>query len=122
MLKTRTRFWRAASAQELDSRAAIAAFYVWNTLLFVFSAAGICSLCLLLGLGMYDLQLFFDYFRKPLLFVLNYLPVLLVKIGLFCLFNRQWAAFLGTALIFVSASAGDMYKLKFRGEPFLYGA
>lgn len=120
MLKTRKNFFLAASAQELDTRAARAAFYVWNALALFLSAAGICVLCLLLGLGMHDIQIFFDYFRAPLLFVLNFLPVLAVQVLLFCLFNRQWAAFLGTGLIFITASAGDMYKLKFRGEPFLF--
>ncbi len=92
----------------------------WNILALLFSSAGICVLCLLLGIGMFDVQIFLDAFRRPLIFLLNWLPILLVQLLFFALFGRQWLAFLLTALIFVGASIGNFYKLRFRSEPFLF--
>ena len=57
----------------------------WNVFWLLLSSAGITCLSLLLAIGMFDKELFFDYFRMPLLFLLNYLPVLLLQVFLFCL-------------------------------------
>ena len=95
-------------------------FWLWNMLALLFSSAGICVLCLLLGIGMFDVQIFLDAFRSPLIFLLNWLPILLVQLFFFALFGRQWLAFLLNALIFVTAAIGDFYKLRFRSEPFLF--
>ncbi len=92
----------------------------WNILLFLLSSFGIAVLSLLLGIGMFDIQIFFDFFRLPVLLVLNLLPVAIFQLLLLALFNRQWAAFLGTALVVLTASVGDFYKLKFRSEPFVF--
>ncbi len=95
-------------------------FCLWNLLALLFSSAGICVLSLLLGIGMFDVQIFLDCFRRPLIFLLNWLPILLMQLFFFSLFGRQWLAFLLNSLIFVSVSIGNFYKLRFRSEPFLY--
>ena len=93
---------------------------LWNLFLLLAASVGITIICLLLGLGMMDIELFYDYFRHPLLFLLNWIPVLAVELLLYAVFNRQWVSFLLNALVFILASIGDFYKLKFRSEPFLY--
>lgn len=95
-------------------------FSARDALLLLLSSAGLSVLCLLLGLGMMDREIFLDYFRRPLLFLLNTLPILGIQVLLLCLLNRQWAAFLLTALLFFTASVGDFYKLRFRSEPFVF--
>lgn len=113
-------FFFARRSGELPGVGQRILFYLWGAVMLLLSSAGLCVLSLLLGIGMMDIQLFWDYFRHPLLFLLNWLPVLLFQLILLALINRQWLAFLGTALIFMTASAGNFYKLKYRSEPFLF--
>ncbi len=95
-------------------------FYLWNYGMLILSAAGLCFLTLLLGVGAGGRELLFDYFRHPLIFFLNFLPICLFELLLYCLINRSWAAFLGTAAVFVTASVGNYFKLKFRDDPFMF--
>lgn len=95
-------------------------FRIWNWGMLVLSAAGICSLTLLLGVGNVGRELLFDYFRHPLIFFLNFLPICLLELLLYCLFNRAWAAYLATAMVFVTAGVGNYFKLKFRDDPFMF--
>ena len=117
---SKTAFPFAHRPKDLPGAGSRVLFYLWNAAALLLSSAGLCVLSLLLGIGMMDLPLFYDYFLHPLLFLLNWLPILLFQLLLLCLFNRQWLAFLGTALVFITASVGDFYKLKFRSEPFLF--
>ena len=94
--------------------------YLWNFFVLLVSSAVITVLSLLLAIGMYDIEIFYDYFRKPLLFLLNYIPVLFLQTFLYFILNRQWAAFSLTALFVLGCSAGDFYKMKFRSEPFSF--
>lgn len=95
-------------------------FYLWNFGILLLSAAGICVLTLLLSTGDKGLELFFDYFRHPLIFFLNFLPILLLELFMYCLIGRAWISFLITSLIFVLASIGNYFKLKFRSDPFMF--
>ena len=98
MLKTRPfSFLFASRAQELESPSQRRLFYLWNMAALLLSAAALCVLSLLFAVGVYDWVTFYGYFRTPLIFLLNYLPILLLQTLLLCLFNRQWAAFLGAA-------------------------
>lgn len=94
--------------------------FCWNAVVAVLSPAVITFASLFLAIGMFDIQIFFDFFRHPLVFLLNYIPVFLLQLLLYALFNRQWCAYLLTAGIVLAASAGDFYKLKFRYEPFTF--
>ncbi len=95
-------------------------FYLWNYGLIAVSAAGICCLTLFLGIGMGSYELLRDYFRHPLIFLLNFLPVCMLELLLYCLVNRAWISFLGTCVVFVTASVGNYFKLKFRDDPFMF--
>ena len=92
----------------------------WNIFVLLASSMGITVICLLLGLGMMDIVLFYNYFQHPMLFLLNWLPVFLLQVFLYALLNRQWLSFLITSMFYILASIGDFYKLKFRSEPFLF--
>jgi len=95
-------------------------FIAWNALAFIASSLLICAFSLLHAIGAASIELFFDYFRIPLIFVLNFLPVLATQIIFLCITNRQWAAFLLTALIHTGASIGNYFKMVFRGEAFMF--
>lgn len=95
-------------------------FHLWNIGLLLLSAAGICTLTLLLGIGNGSYELFLDYFRHPLIFLLNLIPIFLFELLMFSIFNRSWAAFLATAAVFVTASVGNYFKLKLRDDPFMF--
>jgi phosphoglycerol transferase MdoB-like AlkP superfamily enzyme len=95
-------------------------YRLWLFMVILLSSAGITTLSLLLGIGMMDIQFFFDYFRQPLLFLLNMFPVLILQLLLYCLFGRQWLSFLTSSVFILLCSIGDFYKLKFRSEPFLF--
>lgn len=95
-------------------------FYLWNFGMLALAAAGICVVSLMLGIGMGSKQIFFDYFRHPLIFFLNFLPIFLFELLMYFLIGRAWAAFLTTAVVFVTASVGNYFKLIFRDDPFMF--
>ena len=110
----------ARRSEELASGGRRALFHLWNAAVLAGSSAGITVLSLLLSFGIYDWEVFYGYFTHPQIFLLNWLPVLLLQLLLLCLFARQTPACLFTALAVVCASLGDFYKLKFRYEPFTF--
>lgn len=55
-------------------------FYLWNFGILLLSAAGLCFLSLLLGIGTGGRVLLIDYLRHPLIFFLNFLPILLFEL------------------------------------------
>lgn len=63
-------------------------FYLWNFGILILSAAGLCFLSLLLGIGTGGRVLLIDYLRHPLIFFLNFLPIFLFELLMFCLINR----------------------------------
>ena len=71
----------ARSARELPRPGRRAFFHIWNAAALLLSSAGITVLSLMLGLGMFDIEFFFDYFRHPLIFLLNWVPVLLLQLA-----------------------------------------
>ena len=60
-----------------------------------------------------------SYFKIPLLVVMTLrAPVLLVYLGFF-LFARPWAAYLLSALPFLTLALASYYKVQLRGDPVL---
>ena len=60
-----------------------------------------------------------SYFKLPLLVVMNLLmPLLLVYLGFF-LFARPWAAYLLSAVPFLTLALANYYKIQLRGDPVL---
>lgn len=110
--------FRAKKAGELKNAGEKVAFTLWSIAALLFSSAVITVLSLLLAIGMFDIEIFYDYFRHPAIFLVNYVPVLLMNLVLYCITGRQWSAYLITAGFILLASAGNFYKQKFRYEPF----
>ncbi len=93
---------------------------IWCLLLIVLSSQAITVLSLLLGLGLYDIQIFFDYFRHPIVFLVNWFPVLLLELFVVGVSGRCWLSYLTTSFVVLLSSIGSFYKIRFRGEPFVF--
>lgn len=91
-----------------------------RALIFLLSSALLCAVSLSFAIGTYVWSVYFGYFRTPLIFLLNWLPLLLVQLLLLALFGRQWCAFLVTGLLALLPSIGNFYKLQFRNDPFVF--
>ena len=121
MLKTHPlSFLRVRRAEELPPGWQRAAFYGAQALFLLLSAALVSLLSLCLAFGNYDWGVFMGYLHVPSILLLNTLPVLLLELLLLCLFNRHWAAVLGTALVILLPSVGNYFKIKLRFEPFVF--
>lgn len=97
-----------------------AAFWLWNCLILLCAAIGVTGVMLLLAPGPYSLVVFKGYFTHPLLFLLNFLPVLLLMALGWAATGRPWAAYLFGALPALALAVGNYYKLAFRDDPVLF--
>ncbi|MBR1456122.1 MAG: LTA synthase family protein [Oscillospiraceae bacterium] len=113
-------FLRARYARDLTSRTQRALFHIWSLAALLAASVVLCVLSLFLGLGMMDIELFFDYFRHPLIFYLNWIPVLLLLLFCYGLTGRQWLSYLLGWLFVVLPSIGSFYKQRFRSEPLMF--
>ena len=84
-------------------------FWVWNLGVLLVSAVGITLLSLLLAVGPYSLHICLGYFERPLILLLNLLPVAALLFLLYGLTGRAGAAFLLTALVTLGLSVGNYY-------------
>ena len=114
------RVLRARRAEDLSDPALRRGHIAWSLTALLLSSLLISVTSLLLAVGSFGIPLFFSYFRHPLIVLLNTLPVLLLQTLLFCAFGRQWLAFLLTAVVILGASVGNLFKLRFRYEPFMF--
>ena len=78
------------------------------TITFIFSSAS------------WDMTMFLSYFSSPLLLLMNFIPIFLLMILLYFIFNRLWLSYLLTGLLFISMSIVNRFKLTFRDEPFWF--
>ena len=86
-------------------------------ILMLAAPAVITVLSLMLAIGMYEVELFYDYFRLPLIFLLNYLPVLLIYILLYAALNNHALAYFIAGLVVLLFTAADFYMFSLRSEP-----
>ena len=97
-------------------------FCIWNAAAMLLSSIALCAVCLSFAIGRYEnlFYIFLGYLRTPEIFLLNWLPLLLLQILLYTLFNRQWAAFLLTGTVALAMSVGNYFKLIYRSDPFTF--
>ena len=69
----------------------------YSVVFAVLASGFLCALSLSFAIGVYDWNIFFGYFRHPLIFLLNWIPIILLFGFFYVLTNRQFAAFLLTA-------------------------
>ena len=94
---------------------------LWNAAFLVLSSAALCGVCLWFAIGKYDLfYIFLGYFRNPEIFILNWLPLLILQTVLYAVFNSQAASFLVTGIAALLMSLGNYFKLAFRNDPFSF--
>lgn len=67
-----------------------------------------------------DSPLFLSYFEDPLLMILNFLPVFLIFISTYILFNRLWIGFIASSSLWITMSIVNKFKLIYRDEPFSF--
>ena len=111
---------RARHLGKLETRSRRRLCLLWNAAALLVSSVGLALLSLTLAIGPFGWDLFRGYFTPPLIFVLNWLPILLLQLLLWLLLGRQWLAFLLSDALFLSASVGNFFKLCFRYEPFSF--
>ena len=108
---------------ESAGRAMRCAHRLWVFLWLTVFGLGIGLLSLYLAAyscpGIDAQALWASYFKLPLLVVMNLLmPLLLVYLGFF-LFARPWAAYLLSAVPFLTLALANYYKIQLRGDPVL---
>ena len=91
-----------------------------HILLLILTSSVLTALCLSFAIGVYEWRIFVGYFRYPLIFLLNWIPVFVVQILFLSVLNRQWSSFLVNAVVFLGAAIGNFFKLKLRDEPFRF--
>lgn len=96
------------------------AFWLWNSLMLLCAAAGVTAVMLLLAPGDYRLAVFLGYFRHPLIFLANFLPIALLMLLGLAVTARPWAAYLFGAVPAMALAFGNYYKLAFRDDPVLF--
>ena len=95
-------------------------FGAWDIIGLFGSSALLCAVSLLLAIGPYWIATYYGYFRHPLIFLMNWLPILIVQALLLMVFNRQWLAFLGNCIFTMIPAVGNFYKWQLRNEPFQF--
>ena len=93
---------------------------LWRTVIFLLSSLLLAAVSLNFAIGVYVWDVFIGYFRHPMIFLLNWLPVLLLQMLLLALCGRQWLAFLLNSVLTLLPAIGNFYKLKFRNDPFVF--
>ena len=91
-----------------------------RSLTFLASTALMCAVSLMFAFGLYSWNAFIGYFRNPLIFIFNWLPIILVQMLLLSACGRQWLAFLINSIITFLPAIGNFYKLTFRNDPFVF--
>ena len=64
-------------------------------------------------------DLFFSYFKLPLLVAANLLAPVVLAWLFYCLSGRAWIGFLGSALPCLAVALVNYYKIRLRGDPLL---
>lgn len=89
-------------------------------LLFFLSAFGLEIFTLLLSTGEFGLGMFYSYFHKPLILLLNFLPIFLILILLYFVLGKAWLSFLITSTLSFGFSLVNHWKLNFRNDPLYF--
>ena len=116
------RFIFAMQMKELNSRPQKTLFVFWNACALILSSAALCAVSLSFAIGRFEnlFYIYLGYLRTPEIFLLNWLPLLLLDIMLYSLTNIHWVSFLITGIIGMLMSIGNYFKLIFRSDPFTF--
>ena len=117
-----SKFITASRFSELDNGTQRVFFFIWNTAAIVLSSMALCAVSLNFAIGQYDnlFYIYLGYLRTSEIFLLNWLPLLMLQLLFYAIFNSQWFAFLMTGILAVLMSIGNYFKLVFRSDPFTF--
>lgn len=91
-----------------------------TVLLLLGAALGLHLVCQFIGTLDLSRGRFSSYFHFPTIFLLNFLPVLLLMVLSYCVFNRAWAAYLFTGILTLLLEFINYFKIQVRGDPFVF--
>lgn len=97
-----------------------ALYWAWNLALLFGSAVCLGGVSLLFAYGSYSPAIFYDYFRYPLLLLLNIGPVVGLELLFYALTGRSSLAFFLAGIVTLGFSIGNYYKLLFRDDPLMF--
>lgn len=113
-------FWLFQSSPAGLGRKKTALFWLWNGALLLCSAVCLGGVSLLFAYGSYNPDIFYDYFDRPLLCLLNIAPVVGLELLFYALTGRGAAAFFLAGFVTLGFSIGNYYKLLFRDDPLMF--
>ncbi len=116
------RFIFARRINELNQKGQKFLFCLWNLSALLLSSVALCAVSLNFAIGRYEnlFYIYLGYLRTPEIFLLNWLPLLLMQLFLYAVCNRQWLAFLISGTVAMLMSIGNYFKLIFRSDPFTF--
>lgn len=88
--------------------------------LMIILSFSIMTITLLFSRAVADTNLLKVYFKDTLLILMNFIPVFLFMIFTYLIFNRLWASFTLTSLLFITLSIVNKFKLTYRDDPFTF--
>lgn len=94
--------------------------WILRTLVFLGATLLLCATSLTFAFGSYVWDVYYGYFKNPMIFIFNWLPILLMQMVLLSACGRQWLAFLINSVLTFLPAIGNFYKLSFRNDPFVF--
>ena len=91
-------------------------------LLIVFASTLVlclCSLSVAYGTAYSD-KVFLGYFKNPLIFLLNYLPVLGLFLALYAVIGKSWISYLVESVVVMGLTFAHFFVLKFRDDALMF--
>ncbi len=93
---------------------------ILRTSVFLGTTLLLCAASLTFAFGSYVWDVYYGYFKNPLIFIFNWIPILLMQMVLLSACGRQWLAFLINSVLTFLPAIGNFYKLTFRNDPFVF--
>lgn len=78
----------------------------------------IMSITFLFSKSVVDMNFIITYYKDIRLILMNFIPIFLFMVLMYLIFNKMWASFLATSLLFVTLSIVNRFKLTYRDDPF----
>ncbi|MBM7709074.1 LTA synthase family protein [Enterococcus lemanii] len=89
-------------------------------LLSTIFSIGILVVTLVLSSAKFNELLFQSYLASPLLLLMNIIPIILIMVLLYFIFNTLWLSYLLTVILFVGGGLVNKFKLTYRDDPFVF--
>ncbi len=107
--------FQRSSAEIPHSRKIIYQVYHWGMVVLMGVVLGI--LALLLACCNRGYEVFYGYFRSPMILLLNLLPPVFLMVGLYAATGRAWIAWLVTSFLMLVFPVANLYVVSFRDDP-----